>query len=348
MGTPPLRRRTDPESGSAVLLRALVVDDDETYREYVASLVSRFGFDVTACADGAEALDALSSGAEPFDLLVVDFEMPRLSGLDLIQAVRRQESHRDVYAVMLTDREDVDTKITALRLGFDDCMAKSSGQPEIGAKLGAARRVVARQKRLGETVRELYGLATRDELTGLFNRRAFFLEAEQLLQEGRIVNLIFFDLDEFKPINDTLGHLAGDRILRDLGSLFLKRTRSEDLIARYGGDEFVMLVATLSPPEVESLADRMATEISSAQWIFGTDLLSVSVTTGISCSSLLEQPTVAQLLSACDRDLYKNKWVRKNPDEDPSIYEYDTSRDAHVVELLTLIAEDVEPKKADG
>ncbi len=109
-----------------------------------------------------------------------------------------------------------------------------------------------------------------------------------------------------------------------------------------------MLVATLSPPEVESLADRMATEISSAQWIFGTDLLSVSVTTGISCSSLLEQPTVAQLLSACDRDLYKNKWVRKNPDEDPSIYEYDTSRDAHVIELLTLIAEDVEPNKADG
>ena len=121
-----------------------------------------------------------------------------------------------------------------------------------------------------------------------------------------------------------------------------------DLIARYGGDEFVMLVPALSPAEVETLANRMASEIGSAQWIFGTEIFSVSVTIGISCSSLLEQPTVAQLISAGDRDLYKNKWVRKNPDEDPSLYEYDSGRDAHVIELMTRDDENAVPKKADG
>src|SRR5215210_6216521 len=100
MRTPPLRRRTDQEAGSSLLLRALVVDDHEPYREYVASLVSRFGFHVTSCADGADALEILRSGT-PFDLLVVDFEMPRLSGLELITAVRAHENYRDVYAVML-------------------------------------------------------------------------------------------------------------------------------------------------------------------------------------------------------------------------------------------------------
>jgi two-component system, cell cycle response regulator len=348
MLTPPLRRRTDQEAGSTVRLRALVVDDNDVYRDYVTSLVSRFGFEVTACADGVEALEVLSTGGEFFDFLVVDCEMPRLGGLDLIRAVRTQESHHDVYAVLLTGREDVETRIAALRIGFDDCMVKSSGERELSAKFGAARRLVTRQKHLDDRVHELYRLATRDDLTGLFNRRFFFSEAERLLDEGNGVNLIFFDLDEFKPINDTLGHLAGDRILRDLGSLFLKRTRSVDLIARYGGDEFVMLVPTLSPTEVEALAHRMASEIASAQWVFGTEIFSVGITTGISCSSLLEKPTLAQLISAGDRDLYKNKWLRKNPDQDPSLYEYDSNRDAHVIELMTLDGEEHKAKKADG
>ncbi len=347
MRTPLLRRRTDPEAGSTVPLRALVVDDHEHYRKYVTKLVSGFGFNVTACADGADALDVLSAGAELFDLLVVDYQMPRINGLELIGKVRAQERHRDVYAIMLTAEPDVATQIEALRAGYDDFMAKSASDLEIGARIGAAARLIARQRRLDERVRELYGLATRDELTGLFNRRYFFAEAELLLHEGKTANLIFFDLDEFKPINDTLGHLAGDRILRDIGALFLKRTRSEDLIARYGGDEFVMLVPALSPPEVQTLAHRMAAEIGSMQWIFGTEIFSVGVTTGISCSSLLEQPAVAQLLSAGDRDLYKNKWIRRNPDGDPSLYEYDISRGAHVIELLTAAGEASEVKKAD-
>ena len=347
MRTRPLRRRTDQEAASITRFRALVVDDHENYREYVTSLVSRFGFEVTSCADGAEALEVLSNDVHLFDLLVIGCEMPGVGGFELIKEVRTSEIHRGAYAILFTGREDVETRIHALGAGFDDSMSKSASELEIGAKFGAARRLIARHRQLDDRVRELYGLATRDELTGLFNRRFFFAEAESLLEEGKVANLVFFDLDEFKPINDNLGHLAGDRILRDIGSLFLQRTRSEDLIARYGGDEFIMLVPKLSPPEVEALAHRMAAEIGSAQWIFGTDIFSVGVTTGISCSSLLEKPTLKQLLSAGDRDLYKNKWVRKNPDEDPSLYEYDGARDAHVVELLTL-TESVERKKADG
>ncbi|GAC1438400.1 MAG: hypothetical protein NVSMB68_10130 [Thermoanaerobaculia bacterium] len=343
---PPLRRRTDAEACSNALLHALVVDDHEGYRDYVAALVSRFGFHVTTSADGAEALEVLSRGAQVFDLIVVDCQMPRLTGLELIAAVRAEGRHRDVYAMMLTGCEDVATKIEALELGYDDFMVKSASDGEIEARVNAARRLIRRHKRLDDRVDELYGPATRDELTGLFNRRFFFAEAERLLTEGRTVNLIFFDLDEFKPINDNLGHLAGDRILRDIGALFLKRTRSEDLIARYGGDEFVMLVATLGPAAVEELARRIAAEISSAQWIFGSEIFSVGVTIGMSCSSLLEQPTVGQLLSAGDRDLYKNKWLRKNPHEDASLYRYDTHRDAHVIELLAIGGE-LQAKKGE-
>jgi diguanylate cyclase (GGDEF)-like protein len=330
-----LRRRGDTESGETTSpLRALVVEDNDAYRAYVTALLTRAGFAVTESADGAEALGELHGGAA-FHLLVADCEMPRVSGLQLISAVRGIEAHGEIYAMMLTGREDVQNKVNALRFGFDDFIAKSADEEEIIAKISAARRVVLRQNRLHETVRELYGLATRDELTGLYNRRFFFIEADRMLAAGDAINLVFFDLDEFKVVNDTLGHLAGDRILRDIGSLFLRRTRDEDLIARYGGDEFVMLVSTLAPDEVEALADRITVEIGASRWTFGTETVSIGVTTGIACSSLLDRPTVAQLLSAGDRDLYKNKWVRKNPHEDPRLYEYDDNREARVIDLVT-------------
>jgi two-component system, cell cycle response regulator len=332
MRTPPLRRRTDHDSSDAAPLRALVVDDDEAYRRWVSDVVSRFGFTVTACGDGAEALVALRQ-SPPFHLLIVDCEMPRMSGLALIAALRATEEWSDLYAMMLTGRENVETKISALRVGFDDFVFKSAGEEEIMAKLTAARRIVSRHNRLDETVRELYGLATRDELTGLFNRRFFFAEAERRLREGTKVNLVFFDLDDFKRINDTLGHLAGDRILRDIGSLFLRRTRHEDLIARYGGDEFVMLVSNLSPEETEVLARRVAEEINSVQWTFGTETFSVGATTGMACSSLLDKPSLPQLISAGDQDLYKNKWIRKNPDLIGAEVDEPT-RNAAVVDLV--------------
>jgi two-component system cell cycle response regulator len=315
----------------------MIIDDSESYRAYISGLVERFGFAVMTRRDGAEALETLREPTS-YDLLVVDSEMPCLNGLELISAVRSEQRHADVYALMLTAREDVDIKISALRLGFDDFISKSAGELEIAAKLSAVRRLISRQRRVDATVRELYGLATRDELTGLFNRRFFFSEAERLLAEGVVVNLVIFDLDGFKVINDTYGHLAGDRILRDLGAMFLRRTRSEDLIARYGGDEFVMLVPSLGAPEVEALAGRVAAEIASTEWTFGSHTTGIGVTTGIACSSLLEQPTIAQLLSAGDRDLYKNKWILDHPDVDPSLYQYDSNREAHVVDLVQRAA----------
>jgi len=329
----PLRRRSDFEPGEPAPLRALVVDDDENYRFLLSTLISRFGFNVTAVMDGVQALATIAE-APLFDLLIVDCEMPRLSGLELITSIRAEERYADVYAVMLTARQDVQTKLSALRLGYDDFMIKTDGEMEIAAKLSAARRLITRQRRLDNAVRELYGLATRDELTGLYNRRYFFGEAERRLAEGQNINLVLFDLDDFKGVNDTFGHQAGDRVLRDIGGMFMNRTRRDDLVARYGGDEFIMLVADLAPPAVAALAARVATELSQNEWTIAAAVFSVKVTAGIACSSMLERPTIAQLLNAGDRDLYKNKWLRKHPGRDPALYEYDTSRDALVVDFM--------------
>jgi diguanylate cyclase (GGDEF)-like protein len=329
----PLRRRTDLEPNESPALRALVVDDDDNYRFFLSTLVSRYGFTVTGVMDGHYALSAIAD-APVFDLLIVDCEMPRLSGLELITAIRAEDRYSDVFAMMITARHDVQTKLSALRLGYDDFMTKSDSEVEIGAKLSVARRLISRQRRLDNAVRELYGLATRDELTGLYNRRHFFTEAERMLTEGRNVNLVMFDLNDFKGINDTFGHQAGDRVLRDMGAMFMSHTRRDDIVARYGGDEFIMLVTDLGPADVAGLAARITGELSSNQWTFEASTFAVTVSAGIACSSLLERPTISQLLNIGDRDLYKNKWLLKHPGRDPALYEYDTARDALVVDFM--------------
>jgi len=313
--TVPLRRRTDLDSSGLPPLRALVAEDDDNYAAYIAVLLRRFGFEVVVAPNGTVALAAAQE--RPFDVAVIDFEMPEMNGLELIAALRRNHRSDDMYALMVTAHTDLETKVTALRLGYDDFITKETGDTEMIAKLGAARRLVQRQRRLDATVRELYGLATRDELTGLFNRRYFYSEAERMLAEGCKINLALFDLDDFKKINDNYGHLAGDQILRDVGALFLRDTRADDLIARYGGDEFVLMTAQATLDDVIALAGRITAEIARLRWTFGDHTAGIGATSGVATSTLLEAPTLPQLLAVCDRDLYKNKWLHAHPSDAP-------------------------------
>lgn len=337
----PDRRRPTPP-GEAESLRLLVVDDDENYAAWLAAMTRRMGFAVDVAPDGEAALALLA--AKPFEVAVIDQEMPRLTGLELIQRIRSQDLTRTLFTIMLTGRGGMETKLNALAAGFDDFLSKSSPEVEIVAKLVVARRIAARQRSLDATVRELYGLATRDELTGVFNRRFFIAETERLLAARCIVNVVLFDLDEFKNVNDTYGHLAGDRVLRDVGALFHRHTRPQDLIARYGGDEFVLVVPHVMPDEIERITERLSADVRELRWSTGDQPFSLEVTVGMASSRLLAEPTVAQLLDAADRDLYKNKWLRRNPTKRPELYAY-PARDRPIDLMIPMRDRSVPPDR---
>jgi two-component system cell cycle response regulator len=226
---------------------------------------------------------------------------------------------------MLTGLEDQETKLLALDAGFDDFVTKAVPEPELVAKLTAGRRIAARQRTMDVAVRELYGLATRDELTGVFNRRFFVAETERLLAEGTAVNVVLFDLDEFKAVNDTYGHLAGDRVLHDVGALFNRTTRPEDIVARLGGDEFVVAIPHLEAAAIEPIATRLIAAVQEMEWMAGEQRFRISASIGVASSRLLEMPDLARLFDAADRDLYKNKWIRKHPEQRPELYVYPES-----------------------
>jgi two-component system cell cycle response regulator len=323
-------RRQSPTRSTDPPLRLLVVDDDADYRAYVAALTRRLGFWVDTAEDGEAALQRLTHAA--YDAAIIDQEMPRLNGTALIAWLRAIDQTKGLYAVMLTGREDIDTKLAALEAGFDDFLTKGSSEEEIVAKLVAARRVAARQRTMDTAVRELYGLATRDDLTGVFNRRFFISEAERMLAEGTIVNVVLLDVDDFKVVNDTHGHLAGDAVLRDVGTALMRNTRPDDVVARFGGDEFVVAIPDLEIAVVESIAERLTRAIAACEW-GSTVRFRVAASAGFASSRFLSDPTLAQLLNAADRDMYKNKWIRKHPDVRPELYEY-PSQERDVVERL--------------
>ncbi|HEY0143697.1 MAG TPA: diguanylate cyclase [Thermoanaerobaculia bacterium] len=327
MNDPPDRRQDE----AAEPLRILLVDDDTNYRAYVAALTRRLGFWVDTADDGQAGLDRLAHGT--YDMVVIDHEMPRLTGIETVGRLRANEATQALYAVMLTSREDVDTKLTALDAGFDDFLTKTSSEREIVAKLTAGRRLAARQRTMDLAIRDLYGLATRDDLTGAFNRRFFISEAERLLAEGVVVNVVLLDLDGFKHVNDTYGHLTGDQVLRDVATALHTHTRVEDVVARFGGDEFVIAVPRLDVPVLERICERLSSAVAEIEWSAGGTTFSVGISAGIASSRLLEAPTLVQLMTAADRDMYKNKWLRKHPGRGPEVYEYPSS-DRNVVERL--------------
>lgn len=287
------------------------MDDDADYRAYIAAMTRRIGFVVDVAPDGQAALEAAADGT--FDAAVIDHEMPRLNGIDVIARLRASDRTRGIYAVMLSAHEELDTKISALTAGFDDFIAKSSAETEIMARLSSAHRVAARQRTMDVTIRELYGLATCDELTGLFNRRFFTSEVERMLDERVPLSVIMFDVDGFKQLNDTYGHLAGDHALRDIGALFHRNTRPEDIVARLGGDEFAMAIPHLEVHDIEKFAQRLASDVESLSWTFDGASFRLGISTGIASTRLLPKPTLAGLLDVADRDMYKNKWLRKHP-----------------------------------
>jgi PleD family two-component response regulator len=177
MNAHPERRRAVSQSGGPPL-RLLVIDDDENYRAYLLVLGQRLGFAVDDAVDGEAGLAKLSAGG--YDVAIIDHEMPRVNGIDVIRALRGEAATQATYALMLTAHDDMTTKLAALEAGFDDFVSKSSSEKEIVAKIVASRRIAARQRTLDVAIRELYGLATRDDLTGVFNRR-FFAETEAIV-----------------------------------------------------------------------------------------------------------------------------------------------------------------------
>ena len=302
----PNRRKSDYELRGEPL-RVLAVDDDRMYLKRLRLVLTRAGFDVVTANDGPSAIDRLRQDRD-ISVLLIDLSMPGMDGIETVRHARDVSEFPGLYAILLTASDGTEVKLRALDSGLDDFLTKSSSDSEILAKLRSAARRLEMERRLHLENAELQTLALTDELTGIANRRALFRAADTMLSSGKTLSVALFDLDRFKQINDTYGHLMGDRILADVAACLKAHTRVDDLIARYGGDEFVLLLPDTSMGEARMIVDRIRKRIAELEWEHAGRVIRIAVGTGLSTAG--SGSSIVTLLAESDAKLYDAKMCR--------------------------------------
>jgi two-component system cell cycle response regulator len=299
----PNRRRSDQApSPTEEPPRALAVDDDDSYLRLISAILQEVGFEVTLATNGLDALQELQR--REFELVLLDLQMPGLDGFETLEGT---PGHRErFYAVLLTANDSLEVRLEAFNRGFNDFISKKANYLEIMAKLKSARRTVLLQRRLRDEVNELKQLAMTDQLTGLANRFYLLARAREMSALDRPMHLALFDLDSFKSVNDRFGHVMGDRILADVGMTFRRGTRQNDTVARFGGDEFVMLLSGIDEEAADAIAQRVTDDIAKLRWNMAGVELRISCSYGIATGSGRDK-TLPGLVTEADRNLMRRK-----------------------------------------
>ena len=302
------RVMTDPDR----LPLVLVADDDGVTRAMVSSWLRGSGIDVVAARDGDEAL-TVATEQQP-DLLLVDVTMPGQDGYAVCRAIQAA-SAVPPPVIFLTAHATTTARVAGLDAGAVDYIVKPFEQSELVARVRAALRTKAVRDGFVEK-------ATRDGLTGLINRREIDVRAEAAVQlaqrHGRSLSCLMTDIDHFKRINDRFGHAAGDEVLREAARRTLAACRVSDVVGRYGGEEFLLLLPETSAEDAVTTGDKLRRVL--AERPFELDGLSIPVTASIGVAGLDAGMGAAGLYEAADQALYRAKELGRNRTE---LYRHD-------------------------
>jgi len=297
-------------------LTTLVIDDSETLRAEILQILkeaSLFDSYLEAC-DGLEGFKVLLN--HRVDLVLCDLEMPRMDGFRFLAMMRAREEFQDVPVIILTGREDRDTKIRGLEQGASDYLTKPFDAGELVARVRVQLKVKSLQDELKRSNDMLRTLSITDPLTHLHNRRHLMEMVEKEFQrasrKGAHLSLIILDIDYFKKVNDTYGHQEGDRVLTILADIVRRRLRSYDLAARYGGEEFVLLLPETPVHEALPIAERLRLEVQ--EHIFDGSLQGqvLTISLGVATYPSPRIESIDSLFRQADEALYRAKQSGRN------------------------------------
>lgn len=283
------------------------------YRAVLKRWLEEWGYDVTLVPDGAQAWVAMSQDMAP-ELLILDWMMPEIDGTELCRRIREREPVPYPYILLVTAKDEKQDVVRGLDAGADDYLTKPFDRSELRARLNVGKRILRLQRELIQAREELRFRATHDVLTGVWNRGALLemlhRELERGARSGTPTAVLMLDLDHFKLVNDTYGHLAGDAVLREVARRMLDHVRTYDFVGRYGGEEFLIVLPGCSREQVEHSAERIRCAVSGEPVPGESCHIPVTVSIGASVADHGEGEQ--EILSAADKALYQAKVAGRN------------------------------------
>ncbi len=305
----------------------LLVEDNKMQSSIVTEFLEKNGYAVMVAEDGMSAFKAAKTDRP--DIILLDRILPDIEGSDVCRWLKLDQSTRGIPIIMLTEKVSIADKVDGLEAGADDYLPKPFDENELNARIYAQLRTKSKQDELKQKNQQLEDMLTRvetlavsDSLTGLFNRRRFeFVLTNEFKRAARYkspLSCLMIDIDHFKKVNDTIGHQAGDTLLREVAQIIQKCIRDVDTIARWGGEEFVVLSPN-TPTEHAKLAAARILKAVSQHTFAGFEGEKVTVSIGIAG---LPDPAIdnqEKLINAADLAMYEAKKNGRNRVETKSL-----------------------------
>jgi diguanylate cyclase (GGDEF)-like protein len=293
----------------------LVAEDNPVFQSMLRSMLTKWGYDVRISPNGLDAWEGMQAADAP-RLAVLDWMMPYMDGVEVCRRIRAAAREPYVYVLLLTARTESQDLVEGMEAGADDYLTKPFNAQELRVRLRAGRRILDLQQQLMKAREALRVQATHDALTGLLNRgrvlEILLAEIARSERELRPLAVLMVDLDHFKQINDTRGHMAGDAVLREAAHRMQAATRQYDSPGRYGGEEFLIVLPGCGARDSYAQAERIRQAFASEPFAAGSDSLAVTCSIGVSSRHTCAAGDADRLIREADAALYGAKKQGRN------------------------------------
>lgn len=288
--------------------RVLVVEDSQLQMRVLLEYLEGQDMEIITAADGLEALKTTQEVIP--DLVLLDVVLPGMDGFEVCRRIKSSPDTAEVPVIIITSLRNQEDKLEALRCGADDFLTKPIDRRELMLKTGS---LLKRRQQLAE----LASKASRDPLTGLFNRRYLnlALEREIMIAAGgdAPLSLIILDVDYFKTYNDKYGHPAGDEVLKMTGSILTSTLRQCDIIARYGGEEFLVVLPNTGPEGASRVAEKIRRAVEEYPFPHRDSQPGGKLTVSLGAACFPEHShDAAELVDLADKAMYRAKQEGRN------------------------------------
>ncbi len=290
--------------------KVLVVDDNPRNIRLLTDILEDEHYEVYSADQGLLVLE-MTHRIKP-DIILLDIMMPGLDGFEVCKLLKSNYEIQDIPVIMVTAKIDsIDVK-KALDLGAFDYIKKPLDEIEVMARVQSALRFKEHQDRLKE-------MAMKDGLTGLYNHtllmELFEKEASQRNKEGCDIAFVMLDIDYFKQVNDNYGHMAGDMILKELSRILIDSVRVGDIVGRYGGEEFGIVLRDTDGKSAYDICERIRQRIENNLFSIGEKTINITTSIGLSIKQCGVSVVNSEVIKKADEALYKAKYGGRNKTE---------------------------------